>query len=377
MGLDSYVFRVTKPEGLEDRVYSLDEIKALGLSAYLAKYQDEPIFRELKPYCVKVRIDAPYINLQSIREAYGFGEDADVVAQCSDGTITVSERRPDGSYHRQEISGAEMREKHLVNRVEVHNAFRKERVAYWRKDYEIEDFFMEKHEYGIENTGYYILDLETMSQYRIQNQIAVYKTNKKLVEFNDKLKAAPVEYYGHIHAQGEKLNDGSRPRSCIGMILQDYSKGTGENTIRVMANLSPEFFTYALSRVKIGVEQFEFSEEKIFGEPDAKGLSFVTKVSIKRASVDKDGRPRNYPWCIMVENGRGAKESTQTGGIHMKKGSYVKGNMVFVNINDYDFFCLMVKTCRFIETWELTNGPKQIREARQIMAQEQAAQANS
>ena len=29
-----------------------------------------------------------------------------------------------------------------------------------------------------------------MSQYRIQNQIAVYKTNKKLVEFNDKLKAA-------------------------------------------------------------------------------------------------------------------------------------------------------------------------------------------
>ena len=29
MGLDSYVFRVTKPEGLEDRVYSLDEIKAV------------------------------------------------------------------------------------------------------------------------------------------------------------------------------------------------------------------------------------------------------------------------------------------------------------------------------------------------------------
>ena len=26
-----------------------------------------------------------------------------------------------------------------------------------------------------------------MSQYRIQNQIAVYKTNKKLVEFNDTL----------------------------------------------------------------------------------------------------------------------------------------------------------------------------------------------
>lgn len=38
MGLDSYVFRVFKPEELEDRVYSLEEIKALGLSAYLAEY---------------------------------------------------------------------------------------------------------------------------------------------------------------------------------------------------------------------------------------------------------------------------------------------------------------------------------------------------
>lgn len=78
----------------------------------------------------------------------------------------------------------------------------------------------------------------------IQNQIAIYMTNKKLVEFNDKLKPAPIEYYAHIHAQGEKVGDGSRPRSCIGMVLQDYSNGTGEKTVRVMANLSPEFFRY-------------------------------------------------------------------------------------------------------------------------------------
>ena len=165
MGLDSYVFRVFKPEELEDRVYSLEEIKALGLSAYLAEYQDEPIFLELKPYCVRARIESPYINMQSIRATYGFGENADVVALCSDGAITVSERCPDGSYHRQEISGEEMREKHLENRVEEHNVFRKEQVAYWRKDYEVEDFFMENHEDGIENTGFYILDLETIMEF--------------------------------------------------------------------------------------------------------------------------------------------------------------------------------------------------------------------
>lgn len=211
----------------------------------------------------------------------------------------------------------------------------------------------------------------------IQNQIAIYMTNKKLVEFNDKLKPAPIEYYAHIHAQGEKVGDGSRPRSCIGMVLQDYSNGTGEKTVRVMANLSPEFFRYALSRVQLGVEHFEFTEDKIFGKPDENGMSYVTKVSIKRASVDKTGRPRNYPWCVIVENGRGIKETTQTGGIHMKKGSYVKGPSVFVNINDYDFFTLMVQTCRYIEAWELTNGPKQIREAKQLIAEQQAAQANA
>ena len=134
-----------------------------------------------------------------------------------------------------------------------------------------------------------------MSEFKIDNQIAVYKTNKKLCEFNDKLKVAPVEYYGHIHAQGEKVGQ-SRSRSCIGIGLQDYSKGTGSSTVRVTANLSPEFFAYALSRVSIGVEAFEFVEEKIFGEPDEKGMSKVTKVSIKRASVGTDGKPRNDPW---------------------------------------------------------------------------------
>lgn len=212
-----------------------------------------------------------------------------------------------------------------------------------------------------------------MGDFRIQKQIAIYMTDKKLCEFNDKLKPAPVDYYAHLHAQGEKQSDGSRQRSCIGMVLQDYSRGTGTNTVRVFANLSPEFFAYALSRVSIGVDKFAFSEEKIFGEPDDRGLSMVTKVSIKRASVGADGKPRNYPWCVMVENGRAVKERTAQGGIHMKKGSYQKGQAVFVNINDYDFFRLMQQTTRYIEAWELTNGPKRIREAQQIIAAQMAA----
>lgn len=216
-----------------------------------------------------------------------------------------------------------------------------------------------------------------MDNNRIQPQIAIYMTNKKLCEFNDKLKAAPVEYYGHLHAQGEKVEGERSQRSCIGIVLQDYSNGTGNKTVRVSANLSPEFFAYALSRVSLGVELFDFYEEKIFGDPDKEGKSMVTKVSIKRASVGQDGKPRNYPWCVIVENGRAIKEGTQTGGVHMKKGSYQKERSVFVNINDYDFFRLMQQTTRYINAWELTNGPKKIREAMQIMEQQRASERNN
>ena len=216
-----------------------------------------------------------------------------------------------------------------------------------------------------------------MDNNRIQPQIAIYMTNKKLCEFNDKLKAAPIEYYGHLHAQGEKVEGERSQRSCIGIVLQDYSNGTGNNTVRVSANLSPEFFAYALSRVSLGVELFEFYEEKIFGDPDKEGKSMVTKVSVKRASVGQDGKPRNYPWCVIVENGRAIKEGTQTGGVHMKKGSYQKERSVFVNINDYDFFRLMQQTTRYINAWELTNGPKKISEAMQIMEQQRASERNN
>ena len=213
-----------------------------------------------------------------------------------------------------------------------------------------------------------------MEDNRIQPQVAIYMTNKKLCEFNDKLKAAPVEYYGHLHAQGEKVEGERSQRSCIGIVLQDYSNGTGNKTVRVSANLAPEFFAYALSRVSLGVELFEFYEEKIFGDPDKEGKSMVTKVSIKRASVGPDGKKRNYPWCVIVENGRAVKEGTQTGGVHMKKGSYQKERQVFVNINAYDFFRLMQQTTRYINAWELTNGPKKIREAMQIMEQQRASE---
>ena len=112
-----------------------------------------------------------------------------------------------------------------------------------------------------------------MAEYRIQNQIALYMTNKKLCEFNSKLQVAPVEFYGHVHAQREKIDDRRMGTSAVGIVLQDYSNGKGDKTVRVAANLAPEFFGYALMHLQRGVDKFEFYEEKIFGEPNEQGKS--------------------------------------------------------------------------------------------------------
>lgn len=121
------------------------------------------------------------------------------------------------------------------------------------------------------------------------------------------------------------------------------------------------------------LDRFDFTEDKIFGEPDEHGLSTVTKLSVKRASVGTDGKPRNYPWCVIVENGRAVKEKTATGGTHIKSGTYKKQRSVYVNISDLDFFNLVYRTTRFIESWELTYGPKLIRDARKLLSEQRAA----
>jgi len=206
-----------------------------------------------------------------------------------------------------------------------------------------------------------------MSEQYISRQISVYKTNKKLLECIDKLKPAPKEYYAHIHSMGDKDSNGNKQISCIGLILQDYTNGTGDKTVRVSANISPNEAEYIFNQVKNGIEKFEFQQDKIFGQPDAKGRCTVTKLRIARASVGKDNKPRLFPWFIKIENGTGVKAQAQTGGFYIKENSYVKEKEVFLNINDIDFFSLMNGVRRFIRSWEGHIGPKVISAGKQAI----------
>lgn len=205
----------------------------------------------------------------------------------------------------------------------------------------------------------------------ISRQITVYKTDKKLIEFIDKMKPAPTAYYAHIHSFGDKDEDGVKQTSCIGIVLQDYSKGTRDQNIRVTANISPDEAEYILLQLKNKVLDFELKQEKIFGEPDNNGRAKVTKLRILRLEIGKDGKKRTYPWYVEIGNGTGVKVKTDKGGFYIKSDSYKEEGKVFININDLDFFKLMNRVSCYVEAWEQTVAPHIIMSGKQAIAEAQ------
>lgn len=184
----------------------------------------------------------------------------------------------------------------------------------------------------------------------VSKQIAVYKTDKKLLELNDKLKPASRLFPAHIHAMGEDAEEGAR--SLIQIIMLDYSQGTGDHTVSVSAHINPEEVKFIYSRIFCGALYVDFPQEKIFGEPDEDGMSIVTKLSIKRFDADTRGEKRRYPWFAEIQNGRGIAVRNTNGGKYCKKDSYICDAQVSINISDMDMFRLFAKAEAWIRAFE-------------------------
>ena len=197
----------------------------------------------------------------------------------------------------------------------------------------------------------------------IKKQITKYMTAKRLMEFNDKLRLPPLEYYAHVHANGDKNGAGKNVTSLIGITMLDYSNGTGDKTVSVEANITPDELMFILMNIRKGTASFNTKQEKIFGEPDKDGKCQVTKLSITRS------QNMNYPWGIEIENGKAVKEANaQTGGSHIKSGTYIKEASVKLNLTDYDFYKQLWRVEQYINIWGLTYVPQRIRQAKEIMA---------
>lgn len=200
------------------------------------------------------------------------------------------------------------------------------------------------------------------------NQIAKIQTSKKLIAFYDKLRPAPIEHYAQIHAKGEEVS-GSKTSSLIGISIQDYSNGTGQNNTIVQFNLTPEQIQFLLTRIEAGFQEFEWSSDKIFGVPDANGYSIAQKFVITRHSLKQDGSVSNNPWFISVSNGHGIRVQNRMGGYYMKGGSYQQEKSAFINLNDMDLYTLLKRTDSFIRNWEMLSASQMIYHGQQAYAQ--------
>lgn len=207
----------------------------------------------------------------------------------------------------------------------------------------------------------------------ISNQITVYKTNKVLVEFRDKLKVASLSNYAHIHADGEQTETGIKRTSLIGILMKDYSRGTGDKAVTVKANISPDEARFLFNRLKAGFPALDFKQDKIFGSPDSAGYSQVTKLRIIRAEKDSKGTVRNYPWYIEIDNGKGRAVKNNNGGTYMKPNSFQSNAKARANLSDLDMFKLLGRTDAYIDAWEKAIGPSLIIQAKKALQENQNA----
>ena len=212
-----------------------------------------------------------------------------------------------------------------------------------------------------------------MNEDYISNQIAVYKNSKTLLEFQDKLKVAPINSYAHIHAGGETGADGRRTHSLIGILLKDYSKGTGDKAVTVCANISPKEAKFILSRLTAGFSEYTFQQDKIFGDKDEQGYAKVSKVRIIRATKDSKGAARKLPWYVEVENGKGVPQKNANGGTYMKPNSFVSTGKVYANLSDLDLFDLLSSVSSYIDCWEHAIAPALITKAKNAVAARQSS----
>lgn len=208
-------------------------------------------------------------------------------------------------------------------------------------------------------------------QTRISPQICKVQTDRKLIAVYDQLKCAALTHYAQLHAKGEYKENDHKANSLIKVTIQDYSNGTGDKNVIAQFNLAPEQIQFILTRITAGFQEFEWSQSKIYGAPDAQGYSTAQQFSISRHTNDSSGRPMKSPWRIQIVNGKGVKVQNQKGGSYMKSGSFLSEKNAFIQLTDMDFYTLLKRTDSYITNWEACIAPSLITNGKQAYEKQQ------
>ena len=194
-----------------------------------------------------------------------------------------------------------------------------------------------------------------MDENYISRQICVFKTNKALIEANDKLNFASTQNYAHIHASGEiDEESGRKTYSRIGIEMRDYSKGTGDQLIKVSANLTHQDIDYLYCVIARGEKIFNFEQCKIFAlSPDKQSCKF-TRLHIRRfIREQKEGeKPQERFWEISIENGTATPVELKSGGRYGK--DFQVGAKVAIYLTDQEYHDFIYSIHLYCWAWAIT-----------------------
>lgn len=189
--------------------------------------------------------------------------------------------------------------------------------------------------------------MEKNKNERISKQISVHKGKGSLIELNNCMKPASLHFPWHMHAEGLEDESGT---SLIRFVMVDYNNRN--ESVSVYANLTPELVKYFYNQMLRGVEEFSFTQQKIFCDSTKSQKGTVTCFSISRHEYNANGEKRNYPWYVEIQNGTGIVEKTGNGGQHCKKGSYKVEKKVAIFLTDIDIFVLFCRADSVIKAFE-------------------------
>lgn len=159
MGLDMWVRRVRKPN-LEDKVYTTKEIDRMGYAS--ASVEDAENIEQLIPYTVVRNVLTNYYNRTKMIADYNLPKNSYIGMYSYDG-IQIDGVNDNGERVSKFITRNEIEEKYIVTKSVPHYIWMEEEEAYWRKHYELQDWFYDNLE-DVENCGYYILYADQIAE---------------------------------------------------------------------------------------------------------------------------------------------------------------------------------------------------------------------
>lgn len=160
MGLDMWIRRVRKPN-LADKVYTSKEIYDMGYSMVSAEGDDSSIV-QLLPYTIVRNVLTDYYNKEKMIADYNLPKNSYIGMYSSEG-IQISGTNNNGERVSQFISDKEIEEKYIITKSVPHYIWSESEEAYWRKHYDLQEWFYEIIE-GLENCGYYILNADMIAE---------------------------------------------------------------------------------------------------------------------------------------------------------------------------------------------------------------------